>query len=291
MADTSAELNEIKELIATIQGFSGQNGPSPLLDWLAQSQGGSTPHLDHPRLCIFKASHGFATTQNLPQEMDYEKFTKDCLQGNGRLNRLALLANTDLRLYEMDPEDASDAEGDALTSADLVRSMAYGMMAVEPGLDLMAAGAFGHGSATSAKALIALHTGHTSDDLSVARLMKAAGTSKGLSALTSIGGYELAALCGAIIAARLANCPILLEGVQGYAAYLVLASENPALADHCRLCGTSDVKDAQLELSIPVITTSEPGLNLACMIQQLRTHVILNEGGPASASGQLSQMM
>ena len=108
MADTSAELNEIKELIATIQGYSAQNGTDPLLGWLEQAQGGPTPHLDHPRLCVFKASHGFAVQQNLPMELDYDKFTKDCLQGTGRLNRLALAANTDLRLYEMDADDATD---------------------------------------------------------------------------------------------------------------------------------------------------------------------------------------
>ena len=149
---------------------------------------------------------------------------------------------------------------DGLTATDLVRCMAYGMMAVEPGLDLMAAGAFGHGSAVSAQALIALHEGQTPDDLSVVRLMKPATGMKGLTALTQIGGYELAALCGVIIAARLANCPVLLEGVQGYAAYLVLAHENPALAEHCRLCGETGAETAQLEISVPVISTSEPGL-------------------------------
>jgi nicotinate-nucleotide--dimethylbenzimidazole phosphoribosyltransferase len=286
MTDSNPELNEIRELIATIQPYpeSESHIQDPVLSWLEQTQASAAAHLNHPRLCLFKASHGFANSIGLPHELDYENYIQACLRGEGKLNRLALAANTDLRVYEMDPDSPSNvAESEqALTSSDLVRSMAYGMMAVEPGLDLMAAGAFGYGSRISAGALTALHLNQTPDDLTIARLLKAAKGSTGLDALALIGGYEIAALCGVIIAARLANCPVVLEGVQGHAACLILDAENPALTSHCRFAD-------KLDLPLPAVHTDEPGLTLACAIQQIRTHVILNEGSKATPSGKLSQ--
>ena len=292
MADDSFELNEINQLIATIQPLrnDGTALSDPLLQWLGGGQATETPHIDHPRLTLFSANHGFAVPLHLAPSINYENYIKGCLEGSGRINRLALAANTDLRLYEMDPdartEDALAAES-ALTNADLVRSMAYGMMAVEPGLDLLAAGAFGHGSPQAAQALIALHLDQSSDDLAVARLIKQAKGKRGLEALAQIGGYELAALCGAIIAARLANCPVMIEGAAGYAALLVLEAENKSLGDHCRLCGIeTGRKDLHLDLAVPAIANAEPGIAVACLIPLLRTHVILNDPSVASPLSQ-----
>lgn len=292
MADDSFELNEINQLIATIQPLrnAGSTLSDPLLSWLGAAQTTETPHLDHPRLSIFSANHGFAASLNLPAEIDYGNYIKGCLEGTGRINRLALAANTDLRLFEMDPEARTEdaLETGALTNSDLVRSMAYGMMSVEPGLDLVATGAFGHGTTQAAQALIALHLDQPSDNLAIARLLKQAKGSKGLAALALIGGYELAALCGAIIAARLANCPVLVEGVAGYAALLVLEAENKALTDHCRLCGydTPSRNEIQVAAVLPALPVSDPGIALACMIPLLRTHVILND---PSSDAPLSQ--
>lgn len=287
MADDGFELNEINQLIATIQPLRNSGGDlsDPVLNWLGSAQATETPHLDHPRLSLFSANHGFADALNLPADINYENYIKGCLEGTGRINRLALAANTDLRLYEMDPDARSE---DALTqpamaSSDLVRAMAYGMMSVEPGLDLIAAGAFGHGTRQSAQALIALHLDQNSDDLTVARLVRQAQGRRGLAVLEAIGGYELAALCGAVIAARLANCAALLEGEAGYAALLVLEAENPALTDHCRLCGCESGQTSarwKLELPLPVMPAAEPGTPLACALPLLRTRVILNDPRP-----------
>ena len=291
MADDTLELNEINQLIATIQplGPNANSSSDPLLGWLAAGQRKESAQLEHPRFCLFSANHGFAADIGLEPDINYDNYIKGCLQGTGLINRLALAANTDLRLYEMDPdartENALEAEA-ALSIGDLVRSMAYGMMAVEPGLDLMAAGAFGHGTKQAAQALIALHLDQSSDDLSVARLVKQAKGKKGLQALAQIGGYELAALCGAIIAARLANCPVMLEGAAGYAALLVLEAENKALTDHCRLCGIdASERNWNINLSGPSVRNAEPGIALTCLIPLLRTHVILNDPSLFEESG------
>lgn len=301
MADDSFELNEINQLIASIRPYD-QTDPAyshdPLLRWLALSQGSgaslANPHLDHPRLSLFSATHPFASEQNLSNDFDYGKFIQGCLSGTGRLNRLAQNANTDLRLYEMDPQD--QAADDSFTAQELVRCMAYGMMAVEPGLDLLGLCAFGHGSRQVALALIALHSDtKPSADLTIARLMKQAQDAKGLKALIQIGGYELSALCGSVMAARLANCPVILEGVGGLAVYLMLHHENPALVEHCRLCGvpeefTGFAEPAKLASPVTMLTgATEPGLILASLIPTLRTHVILSEGQPQIAAAASNQ--
>ena len=293
MTENTSELNEISALIASIRPLELRSGKGvdPIFSWLEAAQGGkSLPHLEHPRLSAFSAAHGFATAMNLPVDIDYGKFIKGCLEGTGRLNRLSLAANTDLRLYEMDSDAHSEdalAGAAALDEGDLVRCMAYGMMAVEPGLDLIALAGFGYGSALSAHALTSIHLEMPRDDLTVTRLVRQAPDLKGLEALAKIGGYEIAALCGAIIAARLANCPVLIDDVQGLAAALVLHHENPALIDHCRLYGDAVGNIAGLSLTLPQAALSaEPGVALACAIPLLRTHVILNDASVTKDSPQ-----
>lgn len=283
MNQPTSELDEIRALIATIRPLGNDSGVvSQIPGWLESAQGGAAaPHIDHPRLSLFSATHGIAAGLALPPEINYDKFRGGCLDGTGRLTRLAQSINTDLRLYEMDGEDKStnplDEGQPALDDYDLVRCMAYGMMAVDPGLDLLALDGFGYGSSLSSRALIALYQKPPGDDLVVTRLLKLAGDRRGLDALAMIGGYEIAALAGAIIAARLAHCPVLIDAPQGLAALLTLMAENPALGDHCRLCGVAQGPVAGLNLGTPALAASEPGLTLACAIQQIRTCVILAE--------------
>ena len=118
----------------------------------------------------------------------------------------------------------------AMAEEDCVHAMAYGMMAVEEGYDVYALGEMGIGNTTSAAALChALFGGAPEDwtgrgtgvdDAGLAR--KAAVVAEGVAAqraalddplevLRRLGGFELAAVAGAILAARLAGTPVLLE--------------------------------------------------------------------------------
>ena len=55
----------------------------------------------------------------------------------------------------------------------------------------------------------------------------------GLEVLRHVGGRELAAMAGAIIAARLQRIPIMLDGYVCTAAAAVLQTVNPSALDHC----------------------------------------------------------
>src|SRR5439155_4683894 len=144
------------------------------------------------------------------------------------------------RVYELalDRPSADFTHGPALTEDECARAIAYGMMAVEPGLDLLCVGEMGIANTTAAAALcLALYggdagdwtgpgTGVAGDALARKRAVVAEGASRheaairesggdGLEILRRLGGHELAAMVGAIIAARFARTPVLLDGFVG----------------------------------------------------------------------------
>jgi nicotinate-nucleotide--dimethylbenzimidazole phosphoribosyltransferase len=87
-------------------------------------------------------------------------------------------------------------------------------------------------------------TGVAGDALARKRAVVAEGASRheaairesggdGLEILRRLGGHELAAMVGAIIAARFARTPVLLDGFVGCAAAATLAAAAPGTLDHC----------------------------------------------------------
>ena len=67
-------------------------------------------------------------------------------------------------------------------------------------------------------AALATHAGHLKDPLEVLR---------------RLGGREVAALCGAILAARMQRVPVVLDGFVVTAAAAVLHALDPATIEHC----------------------------------------------------------
>jgi len=87
-------------------------------------------------------------------------------------------------------------------------------------------------------------TGVTGDALERKRHAVAEGTrcnrwGDAFSLLACVGGLELAAIVGAIIAARLARTPVLLDGFACTAAAAVLHAIDPRALDHCQIAHLS----------------------------------------------------
>ena len=220
-----------------------------LVQWLAAWQGRAKPRLDHPRIALFAGNHGIAARTLEPTEA-VAGAVEAVLGGTAVLNRLCEAADADLRLYEMalDRPTADFTQGPAMAEDDCARAMAYGMMAAEPGLDLLILGSIGAGGETAALALgYALLGGATSDWVApgplgerrravieqVAALHRAAMTDP-FEALRRLGGVEIAATAGAILAARRGRIPVLLDGLPATAAALVLHQADRRAIDHCR---------------------------------------------------------
>lgn len=225
--------------------------------WLATWQGRHPPTIGHPRTAVFAANHGVAArgVSAYPQSVTAQ-MVKNFVEGGAAVNQLCRTFDSDLRVYEMglDHPTQDFTQGPAMSETDCVRAIAYGMMAVEPGLDVLALGEMGIANTTSAAALcLGLHggdadgwtgagTGVAGAALEAKRQVVAEAvdrhkpnTGDPLTWLAAVGGLELAAIVGAILAARLARTPILLDGFACTAAASVLWKLDPRLLDHCRI--------------------------------------------------------
>jgi nicotinate-nucleotide--dimethylbenzimidazole phosphoribosyltransferase len=131
------------------------------------------------------------------------------------------------------------------------------MMAVEQGVDLIALGEMGIANTTAASALcLALFGGGAGDwtgpgtgvdgarlaakrDAVAAGAALHAGAGDGLETLRRLGGFEFAAIAGAVVAARVARVPVLLDGFAATAAAAALHAHDPSLLDHCQVAHLS----------------------------------------------------
>ncbi|MGC2201472.1 MAG: nicotinate-nucleotide--dimethylbenzimidazole phosphoribosyltransferase, partial [Stellaceae bacterium] len=170
------------------------------------------------------------------------------------VNQLCRIFDVGLKVYELnlDTPTGDIVAGPAMTEEECARAMAYGMMAVEPGIDALALGEMGIGNTTAAAALCAglfggpaeawtgPGTGVTGAALEAKRsaVAEAVGRHCGeahdtFDMLRRLGGLELAAITGAVMAARLGRVPVVLDGFASTAAAAVLFAADPHALDHC----------------------------------------------------------
>jgi nicotinate-nucleotide--dimethylbenzimidazole phosphoribosyltransferase len=233
-----------------------------LAAWMARWQGRHPPRLRRPRVAIFAGNHGVATrgVSAYPPEVTGQML-RNFVAGGAAVNQICRSVDAELRVYELSLETptADFVTAPAMEDDACARAMAYGMMAVEPGLDLLALGEMGIANTSAASALaqalfggsaedwVGPGTGVAGDRLATKRAAVAAGVARhgaaaggdGLEILRRLGGFELAAIAGAVIAARFARVPVLLDGFAATAAAAVLIRQDPTLLDHCEVAHLS----------------------------------------------------
>ena len=252
-----------------------------LTQWLCAWQARHPPRLDHPRVAVFAGNHGVAArgVSAYPAEVT-KQMVANFISGGAAINQLCKTLDADLRVYEMslDTPTADFTSGPAMSEADCAHAMAYGMMAVEPGIDILSLGEMGIANTTSAAAIChALHGGAARDWVGpgtgvagegLAR--KTAAVEAGVKAnraalgdplkiLAALGGREIAAIAGAILAARLARTPVMLDGYTSTAAGAVLHALEPGLLDHCQV-GHCSAEPAHAQLCARI--GKQPVVNL-----------------------------
>ncbi|MDE1149386.1 MAG: nicotinate-nucleotide--dimethylbenzimidazole phosphoribosyltransferase [Azospirillaceae bacterium] len=226
-----------------------------LSEWLATWQGRTPPRVQHPRVAVFAGNHGVAAlgVSAYPAAVTAQ-MVQNFTQGGAAVNQLCGQADADLRVYELDLDNptADFTHGPAMSEDACARAMAYGMMAVETGIDVLCLGEMGIGNSTSAAALcmglfggtaeewVGPGTGLDADGMARKAAVVAAGVaanadllSDPFQVLRALGGYELAAIVGAIMAARMARTPVVLDGYACTAAAAVLFKADPRALDHC----------------------------------------------------------
>jgi nicotinate-nucleotide--dimethylbenzimidazole phosphoribosyltransferase len=274
MPEPAADLDEIRALVAHLPGPDLAAGAAAsahealltkpagalgrleeLAAWLARWQGRHPPRLDHPRTVVFAGNHGVAArgVSAYPAAVTAQ-MVQNFIAGGAAVNQLCRTIDADLRVYEMnlDQPTGDIVEGPAMSEAECARAMAYGMMAVEPGIDALAVGEMGIANTTVAAALcLALFGGDAADwtgpgtgvagaALDNKRAVVAAAVARHraaahdpLDVLRRLGGLEFAAMAGAILAARMGRVPVVLDGFCSAAAAAVLHAADPRALDHC----------------------------------------------------------
>ncbi|MGQ0676073.1 MAG: nicotinate-nucleotide--dimethylbenzimidazole phosphoribosyltransferase [Rhodospirillales bacterium] len=228
-----------------------------LTQWLCAWQGRHPPRLERPRVAVFAGNHGVAArgVSAYPAAVT-KQMVANFIAGGAAINQLCKAIDADLRVYEMDLDrpTADFTAGPAMSEADCAHAMAYGMMAVEPGIDVLCLGEMGIANTTAGAALCrALYGGQARDWVGPGTGVageglerKVAAVEQGVSAnrallgdplnvLAALGGRELAAIAGAVLAARLARVPVVLDGYACTAAAAVLHALEPGLLDHCQV--------------------------------------------------------
>lgn len=268
MPDFNAQIVELQDLInhftTPVPARAGT-----ALDWLNNVRGGWGKPITHPRLALFAGVHG---TSNESDRAALNSIMNNINRADGRLGQLCKLANTDLRAYELDlstPTGDTRTGAPALTPRELLMSTSYGMMAIEPDLDLVMATALGAGMRQACDTLV--------NDTS----------NNAIDALLKSGGFEICALMGATLAAHLAKKPILLEGMAGLAVLTLLYRANPPSIAHAALLIDADhagLATAALPVSVftRTLATDAPGAALAAEAASLRhNELLLRPGMPA----------
>src|SRR5579864_4539822 len=124
--------------------------------WMAAWQGKHPPTANHPRSAVFAGNHGVAArgVSAYPASVTAQ-MVQNFIAGGAAVNQLCKTVDADLRVYEMnlDQPTADIVDAPALSDEECAKAMAYGMMAVEPGLDVIALGEMGIANTTSAAAL------------------------------------------------------------------------------------------------------------------------------------------
>jgi nicotinate-nucleotide--dimethylbenzimidazole phosphoribosyltransferase len=224
-----------------------------LTEFIAGWQGVERPRAAKAQALVFAGNHGVCAqgVNPYPQEVTAQ-MVANFAAGGAAINQLCQVAGAALSVVplDLDRPTADFTQGDALSEAEVTAAVTRGAESVDPSADVLLLGEMGIGNSTVAAALAALHLGGApevwvgpgagADDAVLARKRAAvaAGIHRhagrtGLDALAAIGGREQAALCGAVLAARAARIPVLLDGFICTAAVLPLRAEAAGLLDHC----------------------------------------------------------
>ncbi|MHC6158360.1 nicotinate-nucleotide--dimethylbenzimidazole phosphoribosyltransferase [Bradyrhizobium elkanii] len=224
--------------------------------WLARWQRREMPRLDHVTIAVFAGNHGIAErgVSAYPSEVTAQ-MVANFAAGGAAINQIAKLAGAELRVepLELARPTRDFTTGPAMDAADFLVALDTGWRTVPEQCDLLVVGEMGIANTTVAATLCAALMGGRGvrwagrgtgvDDAGLIRkrttIDAALKLHRGviddpLVTAMSLGGRELAAIMGAVLAARARCIPVLLDGFVATAAVLPLARLQPDSLAHCR---------------------------------------------------------
>lgn len=249
---------------AAAQGATDRNGQltkppgalgrlEDLAIWYAGWRGDARPQITSPQVIVFAGNHG-VTAQGVsafPPEVTVQ-MVLNFEHGGAAINQLAKAAGAtmDVHALELERPTADFTSGPAMSEDDLLQALRTGWTAVRPDADLLVVGEMGIGNTTPAAAIAcALFGGEAGDwtgrgtgvdDAGLANKTRVVaegvtlhgGSGDGLEILRRLGGREIAAMAGAIAAARALHIPVILDGFICSAAAACLSDLSESALDH-----------------------------------------------------------
>jgi nicotinate-nucleotide--dimethylbenzimidazole phosphoribosyltransferase len=224
--------------------------------WLAQWQRRESPRLDRVTIAVFAGNHGVAArgVSAYPPAVTAQ-MVANFAAGGAAINQIAKAAAAELRVVpiELERPTRDFTEAAAMDPDEFLEAVDTGYRAVPDDCDLLAVGEMGIANTTAAAMLCAALLGGGGarwagrgtgiDDDGMARKRAAIETALNfhrgiladpLAVAAALGGRELAAIAGAVLAARRHNVPVLLDGFVATSAVLPLARLDRRALDHCR---------------------------------------------------------
>ncbi|WP_299934053.1 nicotinate-nucleotide--dimethylbenzimidazole phosphoribosyltransferase [uncultured Pelagimonas sp.] len=235
--------------------------------FMAGWQRAEKPVIDRAQALVFAGNHGVCAqgVNPFPQEVTVQ-MVANFKAGGAAINQLCRANGADLSVIalELDRPTEDFTTTAAMVESDTLKAFNTGAEAVDKTSKILILGEMGIGNSTVAAALANavfggeaidwVGRGTGSDDEGVARKVSAVErgvelhkTAQGLQILSSLGGREQAAICGAIVAARAARIPVILDGYICTAAAAPLYAVSPNLLDHC-LVGHRSVEPGHQKL-------------------------------------------
>lgn len=223
--------------------------------FMAGWQGRARPRADRIRAVIFAGNHGVAArgVSAYPPEVTVQ-MVANFKAGGAAINALTAACGAQLAVVPLDlarPTEDITREP-AMSEAECLAALNAGAAAVMADSDLFFVGEMGIGNTTPAAALAAqvfggeaaewIGRGTGLDDAGLARKAEAVAAALALhgadctdafETLRRLGGREIAAMAGAVLAARHLRVPVLLDGFIACAALAPLLADNAAFLGHC----------------------------------------------------------
>lgn len=277
------------------------------------------PVIASAQALVFAGNHGVCAqgVNAFPQDVTAQ-MVQNFEAGGAAINQLCRTSGADLAVVELEglAPTGDFTAGEAMTGAQLLAALNRGAAAVRADADVLVLGEMGIGNSTVAAALctavfggpaeqwVGPGTGASAEGM--ARKIAAveggvrrhrALSGQPLALLQALGGFEQAALCGAILAARLQRTPVLLDGFICCAAAGVLHALHPGILDHCLIGHMSGEpghrhlverigKRPVLDLDMRLGEGSGAALALAVLRAALACHNAMATFAEAGVSGQ-----
>ena len=226
-----------------------------IVEWLAGWQGSYPTRMDTPRVRIFAGNHGVVSegVSNYPSEVTTQ-MVANFQTGGAAINQLCEISRAELKVISLELErpTMNFTKADAMSEEEFVAAFNIGADSFPYETDLLCVGEMGIGNTTAAAAIChAIFGEQASDWTGPGTGVKGQGfenkvrvvgdavslhkliCNNGLEVLRCLGGRELVAIAGALVAARFGRVPVILDGYVATAAAAAVFSVSSNALEHC----------------------------------------------------------